>query len=107
MRRREFITLIGGTAVTWPLAVRGEQADRLHRIGVLTGTPPDDPDTQIQFTALLEEFSTRGWREGSNLHVEWRMTGATNELYQRYAAELVALNAEVVVAIGSPSAKVL
>jgi putative tryptophan/tyrosine transport system substrate-binding protein len=106
MRRRTFIQGIAASTA-WPLGARAQQPDRLHRIGVLSGIRPDDPDAQTEVIGLQEGFSTLGWREGRNLHIEWRMASGASELYERYAAELVALNCEVLVAIGSPSVKVL
>ena len=100
MRRREFITLLGGAAVTaWPLAARAEQSGRKRRLGVLIGVGGSDGEARA--AALVQGLSARGWHEGSNLHIDWRWAGGEIARYERYAAELVALGPDALLAQGS------
>ena len=71
MRRREFIIIIGGTAVAWPLVARAQQPERMRRIGILMSTA-DDPDGQARITALREGLQKFGWTEGRNIRIEYR-----------------------------------
>lgn len=103
MRRREFMTLIGGAAVAGPIAARAQQESGLRRLGVLMGPPAGDPFGQTYAAALLQALGSAGWHEGGNLHVDWRWAGGDPALYQSYAAELVALSPDVIVANGSPA----
>ena len=103
MRRREFIALIGGAAVSWPLAVRAQQAERMRRIGVLMNFPMNDAVARARIAAFQQALQQLGWVEGGNLRTEYRWTeGGADELY-RYAQELVALSPEVIVGAGSPT----
>src|SRR5499427_7460319 len=101
LKRREFITLLGGAAA-WPIAARAQQPDRMRRIGVLMGAVESDPARQSQLAAFRGALAKLGWREGSNLGIEVRW-GGDPELCARYAAELVALDPEVLLADASPS----
>src|SRR5262252_8783132 len=105
LKRREFITLLGGAAA-WPIAARAQQPDRMRRIGVLMGAVESDPARRSQLAAFRGALAKLGWREGSNLGIEVRW-GADPELCARYAAELVALGPEVVLADSSPSLEAL
>ena len=98
MRRREFITLLGGAAA-WPLAARAQQGERVRRIGVLIGV--SGPDGQARAAALVQGLAALNWHEGSNLQIEWRWAGGDTALYERYAAELVSLHSDVLLAQGS------
>ena len=104
--RRQFITLLGGAAVVGPLAARAQQAERVRRIGVLMGAVESDPARQSQLAAFRGALAKLGWREGSNLGIEIRW-GADPALCARYAAELVALGPEVILADASPSVEAL
>ena len=104
--RRQFITLLGGAAVVGPLAARAQQAERVRRIGVLMGAVESDPARQSQLAAFRGALAKLGWREGSNLGIEVRW-GDDPELCARYAAELVALGPEVILADASPSVEAL
>jgi putative ABC transport system substrate-binding protein len=100
MRRREFITLVGGAAVAWPFAGRAQQAERVRRIGVLMNTAADDPEGQARKTAFVQALQQFGWTDGRNGRIETRWgTDAGNT--RRYVAELVALAPDVIVAAGS------
>jgi putative ABC transport system substrate-binding protein len=94
MRRREFITLLGGVAAAWPLATRAQQPERVRRIGVLIGAA-DSPDIKANVGAFLQVLTQLGWTDGRNLRIDTRW--ATDEL-RRHAAELAALAPDVLVA---------
>ena len=98
MKRREFITLLGG-ATAWPLAARGQQPERLRRIGVLIGV--SGPAGQARAAALVQGLGALNWHEGRNLRIDWRWAGGDTALYERYAAELVSLHPDVLLAQGS------
>ena len=101
MRRREFITLLGGAAAAWPLYARAQQAERVRRLGVLMPTGERDPETQLRVGALREGLQKLGWVEGRNLRVEYRWGGGSQERTRTYAAELVALKPDVI--FGAPT----
>jgi putative tryptophan/tyrosine transport system substrate-binding protein len=96
MRRREFITLLGGAAVAWPLAARAQQGDRMRRIGVLTYIPADDAEGQARLAAFTQALSQLGWSVGRNLRIDTRWATAGD--VHRHAAELVALAPDVLLA---------
>jgi putative ABC transport system substrate-binding protein len=100
MKRREFITLVGGVAVAWPLAPRAQQAERMRRIGVLMVLPADDPEVQARLTAFAQGLQQLDWIVGQNVRVDYRW-GRTNAEAMRNASELVALNPDVVLAHSS------
>jgi putative ABC transport system substrate-binding protein len=102
MRRREFITLIGSTAATWPFAVRAQQVERVRRIGVLLPNNSDDPQGQARLAAFVKELQQLGWTNGSNVRIETRWGGGDADRYRKYAAELVALAPDVILANTSP-----
>jgi putative tryptophan/tyrosine transport system substrate-binding protein len=101
MRRREFISLIGGSAAAWPLMARAQQADTVRRIGVLTNLSKDDPEGRARDDAFVERLRQLGWSEDRNLRIEERRTGGSAELARKYAAELVALAPDVIMTTGS------
>jgi putative ABC transport system substrate-binding protein len=93
MRRRDFITLVGGSAAVWPLAVRAQQSGQMRRIGVLMPLARDNPEGQARLTAFLQGLQKLGWTEGRNLQIEYRW--GTGDL-QKAATELVALSPDVI-----------
>ena len=100
MKRREFITLLGGAAATWPLAARAQRSERIRRVGWLTSFAAGDPVPQGYIAALLQGLQESGWSVGRNVRIDYRW-GATNaELKRRYAAELIALGPDVIVTTG-------
>jgi putative tryptophan/tyrosine transport system substrate-binding protein len=102
MRRREFITLLGGAVTAWPLAVQAQQDERIRRIGVLTsGAAADDPDGQIRSGAFLQELQHLGWTDGRNIRFDYRWGAGDAENIRKYAAELVALAPDVILASGT------
>jgi len=104
MRRREFITLVGGSAVAWPLALRAQQSEQMRRIGVLMPYAKDNPETQARITAFLQELQKLGWTEGRNLQIEYRWD--TGDL-RKAATELVALSPDVILANSTPAVAAL
>jgi putative ABC transport system substrate-binding protein len=101
MQRRDFITLLGGAAATWPFAARAQQPEPMRRIGILTGIAGEDAQTKVRITAFLQELQKFGWTEGRNLRIDLR-GGAGNIVDTRkYAEELVALAPDVILASGA------
>jgi len=98
MRRREFITLLGGAAAAWPLAARAQQPERVRRIGVLMNQAADDAAAQVLIAAFMQALQQSGWTVGRNLHIDIRWGAGNAELTGKYAAELVALAPDVVLA---------
>jgi putative ABC transport system substrate-binding protein len=100
MRRREFIKVIGGLAVGWPLAAPAEQSERMPRIGVLMHLAADDPEGQARIGAFLQGLQEWGWAVGRNVRIEHRWAAGDAERTRKYAAELVALAPDVILAAG-------
>ena len=100
MRRREFITLFGGTAVTWPLVAGAQQRERIRRIGFLTSLGADDPVSLAYMSGLLHGLQELGWVLGRNVRLDPRWAATNVELKRRYAAELVGLAPDVIGATG-------
>jgi ABC-type uncharacterized transport system substrate-binding protein len=96
MKRREFISLLGGTAAAWPLAARAQQGERMRRIGVLAAIAADDPESQVRNASFLQRLGELGWIVGRNLRVDYRWSADNVDDIHRYAAELVALAPEVI-----------
>jgi putative ABC transport system substrate-binding protein len=88
MRRREFITLLGGMAVGWPLAVHAQQPERMRRIGVLMPIAADDPVGQTRIAAFQQGLQQLGWTDGRNVWVEIRWSRGDAKDTRKYAAEL-------------------
>ena len=102
MRRRDFISLVGGT-LAWPLTARAQQREKMRRIGVLLNNAADDPESQRRMTALVQGLQQLGWTDGRNVRIEARWGAGDAERLRKNAAELVALAPDVVVAEGSAS----
>src|SRR6516225_4793812 len=100
IKRREFITLLGGAAVAWPLAARAQQ-ERMRRIGVLMPGAADDPEFQARITAFLQGLAQLGWLDGRNVRIDTRWGVADADRIRKYAAELVALAPDVILANSS------
>jgi putative tryptophan/tyrosine transport system substrate-binding protein len=100
MKRREFIRLLGGAAASWPLNARAQQADRVRRIGVLMSVAADDPEGKARFTAFQQGLQQLGWVDGRNVRIETRWSGGKADDARRYAAELIALAPDVILASG-------
>jgi putative tryptophan/tyrosine transport system substrate-binding protein len=96
MRRREFIGLVSGAAVTWPIAARAQQPDRTRRIGVLMGFAESDPTAQSWVAAFRDALAKLGWSEGNNLRVELRWGAADPDRIRTLAKELVHLRPDAI-----------
>ena len=107
MKRREFITLLGGAAAAWPLAARAQQAERMRRIGVLLNTAADDMVFQTRVGAFLQGLALLGWTIGRNVRIEVRWSGGKADEARRYATELAALAPDVILAHGVSSVRPL
>jgi putative tryptophan/tyrosine transport system substrate-binding protein len=103
MKRREFITLIGGAAATWPLAVRAQQPEPMRRIGVLMGFPESDLQAQSFIAAFRDGLQKLGWTDGRNVRIETRWTALDKELMQQFAKELVALQPDLILTQSTPA----
>ena len=99
MRRREFITLVGG-AVVWPVAVDAQQPDRTRRVGVLMNLSANDPEAQGLVAAFRQGLQELGWSDGRNIRIDYRWSAGDAERIRTYAAELVALTPDVILAYG-------
>ena len=100
MRRREFITLVGA-ASAWSLAARAQQSERVRRIGVLTAFTANDLESQARIAAFQQGLQKLGWTDGSNVRIDTRWAAGDVDLFRRYAAELVALAPDVILANGA------
>jgi putative ABC transport system substrate-binding protein len=106
VRRREFITLLGGTAVAWPLAAHAQQRGAIRRIGVLMPLAADDAEAMARITIFVQALQELGWTAGHNLRIEYRWA-ANAERIGPSAAELVALAPDVILSTGSPATAAL
>jgi putative ABC transport system substrate-binding protein len=102
MRRRAFITLLGGAAA-YPHAARAQQPERIPRIGVLMALAESDPEAQAWVTAFREGLQKLGWAEGRNIRIDTRWAALEAEAMQRYATELVALQPDLILSQNTPT----
>jgi ABC-type uncharacterized transport system substrate-binding protein len=100
MKRREFITLIGGAATAWPLAASAQQGDQMRRVGVLLPAIENDPEFQARMRAFQQGLLESGWSIGRNVQLDVRWTGPNAAKIRQQAAELVALAPDVIFATG-------
>src|SRR5215813_12536986 len=103
MKRREFITLLGG-AMAWPLAARAQQGERLRRVGVLMSYVESDSEAQQQARAFSQSLEALGWTDGSNIALDYRWRGPSPAQLQAPAVKLVQLNPDVLLAGATPAA---
>jgi putative tryptophan/tyrosine transport system substrate-binding protein len=101
MRRRAFISFLGGAAA-WPLAARAEQGERVRRIGVCMNLAADDPEGQARLTAFAQGLQQLGWTDGRNARIEYRWAVGDAERIRKQAEELVTLAPDVILASGVP-----
>jgi putative ABC transport system substrate-binding protein len=101
IRRRAFITLLGGAAVAWPLPARAQQGERIRRIGVLMAFAENDPDAQANITAFQHALQKLGWADSGNLHIDYRWGAGDPERIRAYAIELVGLKPDVILAVSA------
>ena len=99
--RREFITLIGGAAATWPVAARAQQRKPMRRVGALMPYAANDPQAQARNAAFLQGLQQLGWTVGTNVQIDYRWSAGNEDDTRKYAAELVALAPDVIFASGS------
>ena len=105
MKRREFITLLGGAAVAWPVAARAQQAERMLRLGVLMAVAESDADARKGISILQERLQKLGWKDGNNIRIDYRWGNGNPDRIQELAKELVDLQPDVLVGHSTPSAK--
>ena len=105
--RRKFISALGGATVAWPLAVRAQQADQVRRVGVLMNLAADDPEGKPRVAAFLQGLQELGWTDGRNMRIDYRWAANDADRYRTYAAELLALAPDVILANGSQSVAAL
>ena len=103
VKRREFITLLGGAAVAWPLAARAQQVTQIRRVGMLIGYAENDPETQARLAAFRQALEQLGWKEGRGVRIDYRFAPASPDEAQRFAKELVALHPDVLVGNSTPA----
>jgi putative ABC transport system substrate-binding protein len=102
MRRREFITLVGGVAASWPLAARAQQPT-MSRVGVLLGWPEGDPEAETEIQALVEGLSQLGWTRDKNVRIDIRWAGIDPARMQQLAKELIELRPDVIQVTTTPA----
>jgi putative tryptophan/tyrosine transport system substrate-binding protein len=103
MKRREFITLVGGAVVAWPLSVGAQEGDRMRRIGVLSNPGPDDAEMQARSAAFVQGLQELGWIVGRNLQIDYRWSYGDADRLRSHAAELIALGPDAVLATSGVS----
>ena len=107
MRRREFITVVGGAAVVWPLGTRAQQVERVRRIGVLISQSADDPEMKASLTEFRQGLERLGWSEGRNVRIDTRFAHGNLDQTQVLAKELLALQPDAILAHSTPVAAAL
>src|SRR5262249_49662999 len=100
LKRRNVLTLLGGAAAM-PLAARAQQPNHIRHIGVLSGWAEDDQDGKIHLAAFVKELQKLGWIDGRNVRIDYRFVAGNPKNYPKYAAELVALAPDVILAPGT------
>ena len=103
MRRREFVTLVGGAVVTWPLGVGAQQPEQVRRIGVLINRAADDPEASSFIGAFAQGLAELGWTIGRNVRIDYRWSAGSADAAHKNAAELIALAPDAVLASGTLS----
>src|SRR5262245_3802631 len=98
MRRRDFITLLGGATAVWPLAVRAQQGQRMRRIGVLMNLAADDKEGQARLIAFVQALSDLGWKNASNVQIDTCWGAGDANRFHQCAAELITLEPDVILA---------
>src|SRR5215475_817305 len=102
IERRKFLAALGGVAAAWPLAARAQQGERVRRVGVLMNLTADDPEASDRVTAFAQGLQQLGWTAGHNVRIDYRWGAVDADRSRRYAAELVALAPDVILASGVP-----
>jgi putative tryptophan/tyrosine transport system substrate-binding protein len=107
LKRREFITLLGGATAAWPLAARTQQRERVWRIGVLANLASDDAEGQARLAAFHQGLQQLGWTVGRNVQIDYRWGAGDADRIRKFAAELVALAPDIILSTGSSSVAAL
>jgi ABC transporter substrate binding protein len=107
VRRREFISLLGGAAAAWPLAARAQQRDGMRRIGILSNLASDDAEGQARLAAFHQGLQQLGWTVGRNVQIDYRWGAGDADRIRKFAAELIVLAPDVILSAGSPSVAAL
>jgi putative ABC transport system substrate-binding protein len=97
MRRRDFITVLGGSVAAWPLTVGAQQENRMRRVGVLLGTAEDDPQAHVQMAAITKALQELGWTDGRNIRIDYRFAAADGDRMLAFAKELVGQQPDLIV----------
>jgi putative ABC transport system substrate-binding protein len=103
MKRREFITWLGGMAAAWPVAADAQKTEIIHRIGVLKNTPEGDPEAKVELAAFEQELKALGWSEGRNIRIDYRFGAGDAARMATFAKELVAIKPDVIVVRSTPA----
>jgi putative ABC transport system substrate-binding protein len=104
IRRRDFLTLLGGTAAAWPLAARSQQGDRVRRVGVLIGgLNENDPEAKLRYSAFTQALAGLGWADGRNVRMDLRWGGGDANRIRAFARELVGLQPDIILASSTPA----
>jgi ABC-type uncharacterized transport system substrate-binding protein len=98
MNRRDFISSIGGVALSWPLAARAQQGERMRRIGFLMGFPENDPQSRVNVAAFHDGLKAVGLEHGRNIQIDYRWPGLDPGLARAFAKELIVLKPDIIVA---------
>jgi putative tryptophan/tyrosine transport system substrate-binding protein len=101
MRRRDFIEAVAGSAIAWPLAARAQQPERMRRIGVLMNIASDDAEGQARNNAFVQGLQEAGWAVGRNIRIEYRWGAGDTDRIHQYAAELLELAPDAILAAGT------
>jgi putative tryptophan/tyrosine transport system substrate-binding protein len=107
VKRRKFITLLGGAAAAWPLPAWAQQRERMRRVGVLMHLAADDPEGQSRVAAFLQGLQEAGWAVGRNVNIDVRWAAGEADRYRRYAMEIVALTPDVILTSAPPSIRAM
>jgi ABC transporter substrate binding protein len=102
LKRREFIIFLGGAAAAWPPSARGQQPERMRRIGALMGWAADDPQMQADLAAFTQKLKELGWADGRNVRIDYRWAGGDVGRMRSFAEELVELHPDVIFAATTP-----
>jgi putative tryptophan/tyrosine transport system substrate-binding protein len=103
VKRREFITLLGGAAAVWPLAARGQQGERVRKVGVLMAYPESDREGQAFVAEFQKGLQKLGWAEGRNIRFDYRWAALDAKLMHRFAEELTALQPDLIFSHNTPT----
>jgi len=103
MRRRDLLAMLGGAAAAWPLAARAQQPRRVRRVGMLMNLAADDPEGRTRLALFVQGLQEAGWADGRNVEIDTRWAAGDAGQFPKYAAELIALEPDVIVATTTPA----